>query len=206
MRHGESEADLLDVHEGRADFKLTDRGERQAAAAAEWLTARHNITKIYASPLKRAYKTAKILNERAKAQLVVEDDLMEFNNGLLAGMKRDAAAKKYPHIPDMPLHESAYEQESLLEFRYRADSMLSKILAENPEDAVIAVVSHGGMINQLYRSFLRLPVDSDIAFITGDVGIHHWRIEKGVRRVIICQPHLPRKRYLINRKETRGLL
>lgn len=26
IRHGESEADLLDVHEGRADFELTKRG------------------------------------------------------------------------------------------------------------------------------------------------------------------------------------
>ena len=30
IRHGESEADLLDVHEGRADFSLTERGLRQA--------------------------------------------------------------------------------------------------------------------------------------------------------------------------------
>ena len=29
MRHGESEADLLDVHEGRADFELTDRGHME---------------------------------------------------------------------------------------------------------------------------------------------------------------------------------
>jgi 2,3-bisphosphoglycerate-dependent phosphoglycerate mutase len=28
IRHGESEADLLQVHEGRADFELTDRGRR----------------------------------------------------------------------------------------------------------------------------------------------------------------------------------
>ena len=28
IRHGESEADLLDVHEGRADFELTERGHK----------------------------------------------------------------------------------------------------------------------------------------------------------------------------------
>lgn len=27
IRHGESEADILHVHEGRADFELTDKGE-----------------------------------------------------------------------------------------------------------------------------------------------------------------------------------
>ncbi len=46
--------------------------------------------------------------------------------------------------------------------------MLSKIISESAEDDTVAIVSHGGMINQLYRSFLRLPADSDIFFATGD--------------------------------------
>ncbi|MCR4622925.1 MAG: histidine phosphatase family protein [Clostridiales bacterium] len=32
MRHGESEADLLNVHEGQADFELTESGQIKAAA------------------------------------------------------------------------------------------------------------------------------------------------------------------------------
>ena len=35
IRHGESEADLLKVHEGRADFSLTEQGKQQAAAMAK---------------------------------------------------------------------------------------------------------------------------------------------------------------------------
>lgn len=34
IRHGQSEADLLHVHEGRADYELTEKGHRQAAAMA----------------------------------------------------------------------------------------------------------------------------------------------------------------------------
>ena len=37
IRHGESEADLLDVHEGRADFELTERGHEQAIAMAKYV-------------------------------------------------------------------------------------------------------------------------------------------------------------------------
>ena len=29
IRHGESEADILHVHEGRADFELTDKGDNK---------------------------------------------------------------------------------------------------------------------------------------------------------------------------------
>jgi 2,3-bisphosphoglycerate-dependent phosphoglycerate mutase len=31
IRHGESQADLLNVHEGRADFELTDRVSNSTA-------------------------------------------------------------------------------------------------------------------------------------------------------------------------------
>ena len=44
IRHGESEADLLDVHEGRADFPLTERGRRQARAMAAAVAKRETIT------------------------------------------------------------------------------------------------------------------------------------------------------------------
>lgn len=37
IRHGESEADILDVHEGRADFELTERGHRQAEAMSKYV-------------------------------------------------------------------------------------------------------------------------------------------------------------------------
>lgn len=34
LRHGQSEADILKVMEGRADFSLTDKGKIQARKAA----------------------------------------------------------------------------------------------------------------------------------------------------------------------------
>ena len=39
IRHGESEADILDVHEGRADFGLTDHGYSQTESLLKWLLA-----------------------------------------------------------------------------------------------------------------------------------------------------------------------
>ncbi|HBK85959.1 MAG TPA: histidine phosphatase family protein, partial [Firmicutes bacterium] len=58
IRHGESEADILHVHEGRADFALTAEGQRQAAAMAKWVAGLYTIDKIYASTLTRAQQTA----------------------------------------------------------------------------------------------------------------------------------------------------
>lgn len=183
IRHGESEADLLDVHEGRADFALTQRGHRQAQAMAEYVAANYHVDRIYASTLTRAMQTARHLSDATGVPIRPEADLMEFNNGLLAGLSHKEAAEKYPRIPDLPPNQSVYGQESLVEFRDRAEKMLAKILAEAANDETVAVVTHGGMINQLYHAFLKLPVKDGIFFSTADTGIHEWIVEPTECRV-----------------------
>lgn len=183
IRHGESEADLLDVHEGRADFELTERGHKQAQAMACYVKKNYDISAIYCSTLKRAYQTATHLSEATGISLTPDEKLMEFNNGLIAGLERHVVREKYPLVENLPLHASVYEQESMLEFRFRADYALSKIISETAQDTTVAIVTHGGIVNQLYRAFLRLPIDSDIGFATGDTGIHEWRVTND-RRII----------------------
>lgn len=183
IRHGESEADVLNVHEGRADFCLTARGHAQAQAMSEYIKANYNISRIYHSPLNRAAETARHLAGATGAPLIVEQDLMEFNNGLIAGMSFEEADERYPK-QKVPVHTSVYEQESALMFRYRAEFILSKLLSENGQGDTVAVVTHGGMIRQLYMCFLGLPVDKSLSFCTGDTGIHEWLVVDGTRCVV----------------------
>ncbi len=183
IRHGESEADILHVYEGRADFELTERGHKQAEAMSEYVKQNYEIDRIYCSPLKRTAQTAEYLRLKTNAPLFLEERLMEFNNGLIAGLKPDIAAEKYPK-QEVPRHLSVYEQESALEFRFRGEYMLSKIIYESQENSTIAVVTHGGMISQLYRSFFGLPMERKFSFRTGDTGIHEWLIDGDTRSVI----------------------
>ena len=184
IRHGESEADLLDVHEGRADFALTERGHRQAEAMANYVADNYDISKIYASTLTRAKQTAQHLSDKTGISIVFDENLMEFNNGLLAGLPRAVVREKYPEVPDLPIDKAVYGQESQVEFRQRAESALSRIINEAENDETVAVVSHGGMINQLYRSFFNMPVDCIYFFNTADTGIHIWSLTDRERRVI----------------------
>lgn len=184
IRHGESEADILKVYEGRADFDLTCKGKMQAEAMAKWVANNFKVNKIYSSTLKRAKQTAEYLSKETIVKIDFRDELMEFNNGLLAGLSKEEADEKYPRILDLPIHKRIYEMESKLEFRYRADYMLSLILNENNDESIIAVVTHGGMINQLYHSFLSLPIVSSIQFVTGDTGIHLWQYDNNERIIV----------------------
>lgn len=186
IRHGESEADLLRVHEGRADFALTAEGQRQAAAMAEWVAENYTIDRIYASTLIRAQQTAAALAAITKAPMQNEDDLREYNNGLLAGLPYAEAAAKYPPQANLPPHCSVYEMESQIDFRCRIERILSRIMHESSNDDTIAIVSHGGTIKMLYQAFLGLPMVSDIIFATGDTGIHLWERTLSRRRVIFA--------------------
>ena len=183
IRHGESEADILRVHEGRADFALTERGHRQAQAMAEYVAENYHIDRIYASTLTRAMQTARHLSDATGVPIRPEHDLMEFNNGLLAGLPHKEATEKYPRIPDLPPDQAVYGQESLVNFRDRAEKMLAKILSKAANDETVAVVTHGGTINQLYHAFLKLPVKDGVFFSTADTGIHEWIVEPTERRV-----------------------
>lgn len=187
IRHGESEADILNVHEGRADFELTNRGHKQAQAMAEYVAKTYSVDKIFASTLKRANQTATHLSEVTGAEIIPVEDLMEFDNGLLAGLSFEEADRLYPQVKDLPKDQSVYGQESMVDFRNRAERALNRILEDSAENDTIAIVSHGGMINQLYGVMMRIPVEAvgeRSFFCTGDTGIHEWRITNGLRYVV----------------------
>ena len=184
IRHGESEADILNVHEGRADFDLTARGVKQAAAMAEHVKARYHVDRIYASPLKRAAHTASLLSAATEKDIVFDDDLMEFNNGLLAGLPYDEAAAIYPPVRDLPPDKAVYGQESLTEFRGRAERFFKRLYAECGGEETVAAVTHGGMINQLFGSLLSLPLSHGVWFTTYDTGIHELELKDGKVRII----------------------
>ncbi|MGG0176984.1 histidine phosphatase family protein [Gottfriedia acidiceleris] len=177
IRHGQSEADLLNVHEGRADFALTDLGIKQVNKMAERVNTEFAPEVIWSSTLKRAKETATILSDLTGCEIKFEDDLMEHNNGVLAGVSFEEA-KKIP-TPKHP-HECVENGESSIEFRMRIEMIFSRILASSTNLNRIAIVAHGGVIHNLIHSFLKMPIHSDFGFFTGDTGIHLLEInEKG---------------------------
>lgn len=192
IRHGQSEADMLNVHEGIADYPLTEKGHNQAKVMAQYIYENYTIDKLYASPLQRAYQTAKYISKLIKKDIIQEENLKEFNNGLLAGLTFEEADIKYPIVQNLPITESVYGQETLIHFRQRAENVLQQILTENKDTDTIAIVTHGKIINQLYHAYLDLPIETKITYYTGDVGIHEW-LNKDTRKIIVKSNYQPYK-------------
>lgn len=184
IRHGQSQADLEERHEGRADFSLTELGKYQARLAAAFLYRKYPLQHVICSPLKRAHETAEIIAAPLQLQVHSDERLMERDNGKLAGMLRSEALEKYPYPTNgRRPHEQFHGGESDIAFRARIESFFSELCSTPPAHRV-GIVAHGGSINMLFRAFLNLPLDVNIYLGTGDTGIHFWHISDKYRQIL----------------------
>ncbi|QZY46981.1 histidine phosphatase family protein [Mycolicibacterium austroafricanum] len=79
MRHGEVHNPEKILYGRLADYHLSERGQAQAHAVAEWLAAR-DIIHVVASPLERAQETAAPIAARHGLIVDVDDELIESTN------------------------------------------------------------------------------------------------------------------------------
>lgn len=196
VRHGQSIGDIEERHEGRADFELTELGCKQAKLLSQWIKTNYKIDIILSSPLKRAAKTAQFISEETAASIIFDDLLMEWDNGLLAGLHRIEANKRFP-VPKYgrKAHDEFAESESYINFRARVEMFWSKFMCKyesSEQDLRICIVSHGGTINMLFRSFMKLPVNTDFWIRTGDTGVHLWNVNGNERGILFSnsQEHI----------------
>ncbi|HNT25679.1 MAG TPA: histidine phosphatase family protein [Anaerolineales bacterium] len=176
MRHGRSRADDEGVHEGRYDSPLTEVGRAQVHERGQgWQAAHLQIDHIIASPLVRAKESAQIIGGLLLAPVSTDADWMETNNGPLAGLSHEEAAKRYP----LPAFRNPYEPicgsgESEWELHSRAGRALEAVVRRGPGHYL--VVAHGGILNAALRCLVGAPPPinfSGVWFHLGDTGYAH---------------------------------
>lgn len=79
MRHGEVHNPDKILYGRLPDYHLSERGQAQAKAVADWLAAR-DITHVVASPLERAQETAAPIAARHGLAVGTDDELIESAN------------------------------------------------------------------------------------------------------------------------------
>ena len=85
IRHGETIWNRERRVQGFSDIDLNDTGLKQAEQLALSLKD-HQIRSIHSSPLIRAMRTARIVNQYHNAPIHLEPDLMEMNQGDFEGL------------------------------------------------------------------------------------------------------------------------
>lgn len=148
VRHGESQANKLNVFLGHGDLDLTEKGIEQAKITAEYLSA-FKIDKIYSSDLSRAYNTALATAEKFNLPIIKEQGLREIECGAWDFMSYEQVKTEFKESFDVWFNDIANARcdggESIEEVQIRMVSTLEKIAKENP-DKTVAVFSHATAI------------------------------------------------------------
>ena len=87
IRHGESEANADNVFVGHTDVDLSPLGALQAQKTAEFIKENYKVDKVYASDLKRAFRTGKIVADAFGLDVITDTGLREIYAGSWEGEK-----------------------------------------------------------------------------------------------------------------------
>lgn len=174
MRHGWSAADDENVHGGRYDDSLTAKGRAQVLARArDFAEQGIAFDTITASTLRRARESAQIVAETLGGTVETDPDWMEFDNGALAGLTWEEAARRYPE-PEFrnPYEISDGTGESDFDIQTRATRALQNLVRRGPGRHL--VVAHGGIFSAALRVIVGAPPNLNskhgIGFAFGDAG------------------------------------
>ncbi|QSX06601.1 histidine phosphatase family protein [Sedimentibacter sp. zth1] len=143
VRHGQSEGNFRKVYCGVNDVELTKEGVLQAQRMAKKFEGR-SISKIYSSPLKRAYNTALEISNVLKLDIEKSDLLKEINFGIFENLTWNDIKTRFPNEAqkwaDVGVHYKFVDGESL-------DDVVVRVIefVKNCCDNSI-IVTHSGII------------------------------------------------------------
>jgi broad specificity phosphatase PhoE len=155
LRHGETVWSQAGKHTGRTDIPLTPRGEAAAAALAP-LLRRRDIVAAFASPARRAARTAELAG---LADAKPDPDLWEWDYGGYEGLTTAQIREEYPGwslwrdgvIPG----DAAHPGETVQQVGERVDRVLRRV-GPLLADGDVALVAHAHVLRVLTARYLRL--------------------------------------------------
>ena len=174
VRHGETVWNAEMRMQGQLDTALSARGRWQAGRAAESL-ADEGIEAIFASDLERAFDTAQALARRLGLPITADVGLRERSFGIFQGYTYADIDLRWPaeaarwrhHDPDFAPEGG----ETLREFSARAVAACCRIAASQAGRS-IAIVTHGGVLDVLYRAAAGIELGAPRSWELGNAAIN----------------------------------
>jgi len=153
IRHGETEWNRAGRMQGHLDIPLSQAGVEQALRLADRL-AGEAFDVLVSSDLRRALQTAEHIAVRSFSPIVVDPRLRERNLGVLQALTRDEAERGHPEVYRR-YHSGEADfvipgGESQRAFFERVLGALTQLAQRNSGRRMV-VVSHGGVLDALYR-------------------------------------------------------
>ena len=186
-RHGETEWNFAHRIQGHLDSPLTQTGILQAKALAKRL-ASYQFSAVYSSDLERAHRTAQyIISEKAQI-ILIDTRLRERNLGIFQGLSKKELDIRFPeefrcYLSNNPVY-IVPDGESKKQFFDRC-VLCFKELEQKHRGENILVVSHGGLLANIFKYILNIPLDASRKFSIPNTSLNllsctndNWRLER----------------------------
>lgn len=181
IRHGETLWNREGRWQGHLDSDLTPEGARQADALGQRLS-RTPFAALYSSDLGRAWRTAERIAARTGHNAVAEPGLRERGLGVFQGLTLEGIREQHPREfgrfrsrdPDHLIPEG----ESLRAKHERAVGCVERLVALHAGSRIVAV-THGGVLDSLFRHALGLALDVPRRWVLYNASVNTFLHEDG---------------------------
>lgn len=185
IRHGETDWNRQQRFQGQIDVPLNPTGHAQAARLAARLAA-EAARPFYSSDLTRAVETATPVRQAWQTPLQVLRGFREQSFGVLEGLDVPTIRERHPELWARWLEHSADFAlpggESLRQFHARVIEAVRALAASHAGQSV-AVVTHGGVLDMLWRTAHGQPLDGLRRCEIPNAGINRLRWRRGTLEI-----------------------
>lgn len=178
IRHGETDSNVKGTYLGCTDVPLNETGLKQAALAKDKLK-QIEFDLCFASPLIRAFNTAKIILEGRNLKIHTDDRLKERNFGVWDDLTFDEITQKYPEEHKNWMADvTNYEVEGGESFRgsYERITMFADFLVKKCKDKRILIVTHSGTIRKIFAYLTGMGIEGVWRFKVDNASINKIEI------------------------------
>ena len=174
IRHGETAWNVDTRIQGQLDVPLNDIGRWQAHRLA-LAVSDEGIDAVYASDLLRAMQTAQAVAAGTGREIVTDPGLRERGFGVFEGLTYAEIQQRFPEMSERWRKRDptfgAPGGETLRDFFDRSVATVTRLALAHPGQT-IAVVSHGGVMDALYRAASRIALDAPRSWQLGNASIN----------------------------------
>ena len=160
IRHGQTNWNIEGRIQGKTDIELNNEGNKQALKIKS-IIKDYNIDLIISSPLKRARKTAEIINEALNCPIIFDKSLEERGYGIFEGKVRRLIKDNIINsnlLNNYNINLKYKGIEPIYDLCERVWNLLDNIKRQY-NDKNILLVSHGGTIRAINGYFEGMDSD-----------------------------------------------
>lgn len=189
VRHGKSVANAKNIFAGHFDAELHDDGAVQAKLTADFIKKNYKVDRVYASDLKRAFRTGQIIADTLGLDVISDSGFREIGAGEWDGKLFEDLPKLYPDDFVMWKTDIGNSRctggETVRGLSERIMATLTRVASDN-DGKTLVVASHATPIRSIATIILhgdvslmqevRWPTNASVTEVTFDEG--KWALVK----------------------------